>query len=193
MLPDLIETTNLALRPFSSADANAVFDYWRSDPNWEKFNASVPVDFSIDDAVDFTTKMCQRDREISPHWAIVHDARVCGVVSLNFEQDKRVCVLGYGIHKELQGRGFTIEACRAVIDLAFPNYGELQRFRAHTDAENEASIKVLLRLGFRLEGTLRKNQFVKGHLRDEAIFGLLRSDWNELRDKLLERQERELI
>jgi ribosomal-protein-alanine N-acetyltransferase len=182
MLPDQIETEHLTLRPFSSDDSSAVFEYWQSDTNWPKFNASVPSNFTEEDATKFTLEMSARDRKNCPNWAIVHSGIVSGVVSLSFEQDHKICVLGYGIHGQLRGRGFSTEAARAVIDAAFGSYDQLQRVRAHTDAENEASMRVLHKVGFMREGTLRKNQFVKGQFRDEAIFGLLRNEWGEPQD-----------
>ncbi len=100
-----------------------------------------------------------------------------GVVSLTFEQDHKIAVIGYGVHGQLRGQGFTTEAAQAVIRLAFDRVPQLERLRAHTDSENSGSIRVLEKLGFTHEGTLRKNQFVKGRLVDEAIYGLLREEW----------------
>jgi hypothetical protein len=42
MIPDRLETSTLSLRPFSIEDDVAVFEYWQSDPGWERYNASVP-------------------------------------------------------------------------------------------------------------------------------------------------------
>lgn len=167
----------MTLRPFRRDDASAVLEYWRSDIGWPKFNVSVPTDFGEKDAINFAVEMSERDRESRPNWAIVYCGQVSGIVSLSFEQDHQICVLGYGIHGQLRGRGFSAEAVRAAIGIAFSSYDRLQRIRAHTDAENAASMRVLYKVGFIKEGILRKNQYVKGQLRDETIFGLLRSDW----------------
>ena len=177
MIPEQLETAHLLLRPFAADDARAVLDYWQSDPGWERFNASVPRDFSGADAQRFVEEMRARSRADRPHWAIVHDGAVVGVVSLTFEQDHRIAVIGYGVHGGLKGRGFSTEAARKVIGAAFAACPQLQRIRAHTDAENVASIRVLDKLGFTREGVLRRNQFVKGELRDGAVFGLLRDEW----------------
>jgi RimJ/RimL family protein N-acetyltransferase len=37
-------------------------------------------------------------------------------------------------------------------------------------------MRVLEKLGFSREGTLRKNQYIKGSFVDKAIYGLLRED-----------------
>ncbi len=178
MIPDQLETANLTMRPFLEDDAAAVLAYWKSDPGWERFNASVPSEFTMNDANVFVSEMCARSRKDRPSWAVVHRGLVVGVVSLSFEQDYRITVIGYGVHGDLRGRGLAVEAAQTVIDQAFARYAQLQKIRAHTDPENTASIRVLEKLGFLREGTLRKNQFVKGRLCDEAVFGLLRGEWS---------------
>lgn len=177
MIPDQLETAHLTLRPFKADDASAVLDYWQSDPSWERYNASVPENFHLADAEDFVDTICNRDRGSSPSWALVYQGTVVGIVSLTLEQDARVAVIGYGVHGDLRGQGLSVEAAFAVIDKAFEHHAELERIRAHTDAENVPSIRVLEKLGFSHEGTLRKNQFVKGRFVDEAIYGILRDEW----------------
>ena len=177
MIPDHLETTRLTLRPIKADDASAVLDYWQSDPSWQRYNASVPKDFHLADAEDFVTTMRNRDRRSAPSWALVHQGIVVGIVSLTLEQDYRIAVIGYGVHGDLRGQGLSVEAAFAVIDQAFEHHAELKKIRAHTDAENLPSVRVLEKLGFSHEGTLRKNQFVKGRFVDEAIYGMLREEW----------------
>ena len=177
MILDRFDTTNLTLRPFTEDDAGAVFAYWSSDSGWERFNASVPSNFTPYDAESFVAEMSARSREDRPNWAVVQLGVVVGVVSLTFEQHFGIAVVGYGVHGDLRGRGFAVEAAGAVIDQAFAKYPQLQRIRAHTDLENASSMRVLEKLGFTHEGTLRSNQFVKGRFCDEVVFGLLREEW----------------
>lgn len=176
MIPDRLETADLSLRPFSMDDDRAVFDYWRSDPGWERYNSSVPPNFTLADAGEFVRNMRARNRDTSPSWAIVHKERVVGVVSLTFEQGHRFAVIGYGIHGDLRGEGLSAQAASRIINEAFDRYPDLRKIRAHTDAGNAPSMRVLEKLGFLHEGTLRRNRYVKGDFVDEAIYGLLRED-----------------
>lgn len=180
MIPDRLDTADpdLSLRPFLSGDDNAVFEYWQSDPGWELYNASVPQNFSLVDAREFVRELCARNRNTSPNWAILHQGRVIGVVSITFEQDHRFAVIGFGIHGDFRGSGLSALAASRVISGAFRRYPELKRVRAHIDAENAPSARVLEKLGFSHEGTLRKNQFTKGRFVDEAVFGILRDEWS---------------
>lgn len=178
MIPDNLETERLKLRPFVDEDAQAVFDYWNSDSNWSRFNRSVPEDFTLSDTMKFVTDMVSRIREDQPNWAIVLEDEVVGIVSLTFEQDHRIAVIGYGVHDKVRGKGYATAASKLVINQAFETYPKLRKIRAHTDARNAGSIRVLQKLGFSREGVLRSNQYVKGEFVDEAIYGLLREDWS---------------
>ena len=172
MIRNEICTERLTLKPFSEGDAAAVADYWNSDPNWSRFNESVPLDHTIRDAQKFVAEMISRDREDQPGWAVLLEGRVVGVVSLTFEQDHRVAVIGYGIHGGLKGRGISAEASTAVLKCAFDCYPQLQKVQARTDAKNTASIRVLDKLGFS-----REVIHAKGELVAETIYGLMRDEW----------------
>ena len=143
MLSEQIQTDRLLLRPFTLADVSSVYTYWSSDSSWERFNASVPQNFTREDARQFVSEMIDRDREIQPNWAILSENVVKGVVSLAFEQGHRIAVIGYGIHANLRGRGLSAEAARGVIEQAFETYAQLNRIRAHTNSKNIASQRVL--------------------------------------------------
>lgn len=174
MMPERLRTATLSLRPFRDGDAPAVYAYWKSGPDWERFNASVPPGFSEDDAEAFVAEMRQRDRQAKPSWALLHQGTVVGVVSLVFEAGHRSAVLGYGIHARLRGRGLCGEAARCVVSVAFAAHRELQTILAHTDADNDASIRVLEKLGFSRE---RSDPHGVEKSAGGPTFCLSRADW----------------
>ena len=174
-LPERIETSRLVLRPFRWSDADAVFDY-ASDAEYARYQSG-PEDFTRTASDRFLAELILRDPQLRPAWAATLADRVVGIVALTFESGHRVAVLGYGLHRKLWGQGLAAEAVRAVLAAAFAGCPPLQRLRAHTDARNHRSTALLLKLGFTHEGTLRRNQFARGELVDEAIFGLLREGW----------------
>ena len=136
-----------------------------------------PLSIRRTDAEKFVAELISRDRESQPNWAVILNGKVVGVVSLTFEQSHRIAVIGYGVHGAVRGRGLSGEASKAVVDAAFGSYPGLRKIRAHTNAENVASMRVLEKLDFLREGILRSNQYDKGEFIDEAIYGLLRSEW----------------
>jgi ribosomal-protein-alanine N-acetyltransferase len=174
-LPDRMATTRLLMRPFEADDVPAVFEY-ASDPEYIRYQSGPDV-LTREIAETFVADLMSRDRLQRPAWAITIDDRVVGIANLMFEGNHRVAVLGYGLRRNLWGRGFAREAVRAVLEAAFRDCEPLRRVRAHTDARNLASTRLLSSIGFRHEGTLRRNQLSRGEEIDEAICGLLREEW----------------
>jgi ribosomal-protein-alanine N-acetyltransferase len=63
-----------------------------------------------------------------------------------------------------------------VLDLAFAEYGP-ERVQARVIDGNDASARVLLKLGFRYEGTLRRSLFRREAFEDVRMYSLLRDEW----------------
>ena len=53
-----------------------VFDYWNSDPNWARFNESVPAEYTETDAEKLVAELISRDRESQPNWAVTLGGKV---------------------------------------------------------------------------------------------------------------------
>ncbi|CAI8038109.1 Uncharacterized N-acetyltransferase p20 [Geodia barretti] len=68
--------------------------------------------------------------------------------------------IGYELAHDCWGLGYATEAAGAMVDFGFLELG-LHRISSWCIAENTASARVLERLGFRLEGRLRQNQYFK--------------------------------
>ena len=174
-LPENIRTDRLELRPFSLSDGRAVFAYSRGS-DWAEYQQTTPSSEREADRV--VAELLLRDWENQPAWAITRSGEVVGLVSLAFSADHRIALLGYGIHTGHRGLGLTGEAVQAVLAKAFGVYRQLSRVAANTDARNRSSIRLLEKLGFGHEGTLRSGAVTaKGELVDGAIYGLLRSEW----------------
>ncbi len=81
---------------------------------------------------------------------------------------------------EERGKGYGSEAVQLLADYVF-SHRNVERVGATSDVENPASWKLLERLGFRREGTLRRALFHHGGWHDVAIYGLTREEWRTLR------------
>lgn len=84
--------------------------------------------------------------------------------------------LGWSIHPDFQGRGFATEGAREMLRLGFEDLG-LHRIYADADARNEASLKVMDRLGMRREAHLVEASWLKGAWVDDVIGAMLDSEW----------------
>ena len=107
------------------------------------------------------------------------DGAVVGTLDIfKLEPAHRRCEFGYSLASSCWGRGWMTEAATAALDWAFAHL-PLDRIEADTDPRNTASIRLLERLGFTREGTLREKWRVGDEVSDSAVFGLLRREWEE--------------
>lgn len=84
--------------------------------------------------------------------------------------------LGYWIGVPYWGHGYATEAARAVVDFGFREL-KLQRIFAHHFQGNDASGRVLRKIGMKHEGCSRRHIEKWGRLLDLENFGILREEW----------------
>jgi RimJ/RimL family protein N-acetyltransferase len=87
----------------------------------------------------------------------------------------RCWMIGSFVLPEHRGRGVGTAAHHAIVRYLF-SHTPAVRIEAGTEVENAAERRVLERVGFVHEGTLRKAVFRDGDWRDMAVYGMLRSD-----------------
>ncbi len=84
--------------------------------------------------------------------------------------------IGYVFAPAFGGQGYATEAGHALLHLAFDELG-FRRVIARVDSRNQPSVRVVERLGMRLEAHLVENEWFKGEWSDELDFALLESEW----------------
>jgi [ribosomal protein S5]-alanine N-acetyltransferase len=105
------------------------------------------------------------------------DGAFIGWCSLTrWNPDYRSASMGYCLDDAAWGHGYATEAARALLQWAFGTL-DLNRVQAETDTRNAASARVLEKLGFVREGTLREDCVVNGEVSDSWVYGLLRRQW----------------
>jgi RimJ/RimL family protein N-acetyltransferase len=110
-------------------------------------------------------------------WAIEVDGEAAGGIGLSRLADiERVSAeIGYWLGEAYWGRGITTEAVTAVTAAALSR-GDLSRIFALPFADNVASIRVLEKAGYALEGRLPQSAIKDGVIRDQLMFGAYRLD-----------------
>jgi RimJ/RimL family protein N-acetyltransferase len=85
--------------------------------------------------------------------------------------------IGYWLRKSAEGHGYVSEAARLLTTFAFEGLGA-QRLVIRCDDRNSRSAAVPQRLGYVLEGTLRRADLdPEGHIRDILVFAMIREDY----------------
>ncbi|MFF0191203.1 GNAT family N-acetyltransferase [Streptomyces sp. NPDC005244] len=173
-----LHTPRLRLRPFEETDANDLFAlhssayvlrYWDSPPWSEHARAEKFLTDSRQMAQQGTGTRLAVER--------LTDGAFIGWSSLNdWNPDHRSASLGYCFNQAAWGHGYATEAAHAVLQWAFHTL-DLNRVQAEADTRNLASARVLEKLGFTHEGTLRENCIVNGDVSDSWVYGLIKRDW----------------
>jgi RimJ/RimL family protein N-acetyltransferase len=173
-----LRTARLRLRPFVDADADALFAlhssasvmrYWDAPPWSERGRVDRFIAACLQMADEGSGTRLAIDR--------VSDGAFIGWCGLTrWNPDYRSASLGYCLDDEAWGHGYATEAARALLLWAFDAL-DLNRVQAETDTRNVASARVLEKLGFVREGTLREDCVVNGEVSDSWVFGLIHREW----------------
>ncbi|MFD0507975.1 GNAT family N-acetyltransferase [Streptomyces chiangmaiensis] len=173
-----MRTARLRLRAFEDADANNLFAlhssahilrYWDSPPWTERSRAEKFITACRRMEQEGTGGRLAVDR--------VSDGAFIGWCTLNrWNPEYRSASLGYCYDDAAWGHGYATEAARALLRWAFDTL-DLNRVQAEADTRNVASARVLEKLGFVREGTLREDCVVNGDVSDSWVYGLLRREW----------------
>ncbi|MCG8656547.1 GNAT family N-acetyltransferase [Yimella sp. NH-Cas1] len=103
--------------------------------------------------------------------------RLVGDVVLFWHSEKdRSGEVGYIFHPGVRGRGYAGEAVAALLDLGFGGLG-LHRIVARINELNEASVRVVERLGFRREARTVESIWFKGGWATMLEYALLEREW----------------
>ena len=164
-----LETERLRLRRFRLTDVKEVFDYASSEENTRFLSWSTHQ--SEEDSCRFL-RMEEENALLGEqyNWAIVEkeSGRLVGSAGLTrLDAERRSAELGYVLHRDVWGRGYATEISSGLLRFGFREAG-LERIHAYCFPENDASRRVLEKLGMRylgLEGveTARHEQPVPSH------------------------------
>ncbi len=178
--PPTLRTARLVLRPLVDADRDDLFElhasaavmrYWDSVP-WS--DASQAERF-----LARCRALADEGTGIRVALEAHNGGDFVGWMGLQrWDRENRSANLGYVLAERFWGQGYASEAARALLEWAFDAM-DLNRVAAQTDTRNVASARVLEKLGFVREGTLRENVIVDGEVSDDWTFGLLRREWDQ--------------
>ncbi len=174
-----LRTSRLLLRPLCDADAPALFQLFQ-DPAVRRFLTRRQW-YSVDEAL----ALIAQDRQALATGQYLRlglerldDGALIGEISLfSLAEASRRAEVGYALARDAWGQGYMSEALTALLELAFGELG-LNRIEADIDPRNQASARILERMGFQQEGLLRERWIVAGEVSDSGLYGLLRRDWH---------------
>lgn len=156
-----INTQRLALRPTGPEYLESTFAY-SSDPLATRMMVFLPM-ASREEALQYLEDAAAewaKPRPTHYRFAIIMDGEHVGGVNLSrLEDDPSWADLGWIVRRDRWRRGIAFEAASALMDHAHREWG-IRRFIAQCDSENEASYRLMEKLGMRRIGCAggRKNR-----------------------------------
>lgn len=180
MEPVTLRTDRLVLSSPEPGDAEDVVAY-ANDPDVIAYTP-VPVPYGHAEARQWITEVVRTGWATDTRYDFgirrTDDLRLLGTIGL-FGFDGGAAEVGYAVHPDGRGHGYTTEAARRVLDWAFAPAPEglgLVRVQWRAIATNTPSAAIAQRLGLRFEGRLRLGVAHRGRRHDQLVAAALRDD-----------------
>ncbi|WHM36807.1 GNAT family protein [Streptomyces sp. BPTC-684] len=176
-----LTTRNLDIHPVRMSDLDAIVTAW-SDPAIRRWTV-VPEPGNLAQAREFVESTCAGGWSADRHYifgayakdsgSLVGCFGVFGIDTVGRSED--FAYLGCWVAKEHRGKGYATEALREIARWAFTDL-KLDRLEGVGEVGNEASLALVLKTGFQMEGTLRGRTLQDGIRRDAWLVSLLPHD-----------------
>lgn len=173
-----LETERFILRELRSDDAKEYYTYFSDHEVTKYWGYEGPKNMETA-AKTFTRFQNAFNRKEMITWGIAtkDEDRIIGTCILNDFIRASMVNLSYNLSKAYWGKGIMTEALETIIPFAF-HVLDINRIQAKVMPENNASAKLLSKLGFVQEGLLR--DYIFGEIiTDTLIFSMLKKDFME--------------
>ena len=84
--------------------------------------------------------------------------------------------IAYFLHPDIWGQGYATEAAQLLLRFGFAELG-MHRISGTCDPRNEASARVLTKVGMTYEGRLRDAMHIRDGWRDSDVYSILAHEW----------------
>lgn len=164
-----IKGNQFTLRPFCIADAPALQKHANNPKVPAYLLDRFPSPYTLEDAEAFIDLMI--NKITVTNFAIEINGEVAGGISLEFRTDvyRKSPLIGYWLGEDHWGKGIATEAVKLVTKYAFESF-DVICVLAFIFSENEASMRVLEKAGYTLQGMLKQTVIKGGEVMDEHVY-----------------------
>jgi [ribosomal protein S5]-alanine N-acetyltransferase len=173
-------TERLVLRELSLNDTDFVYKHF-SDLDVCKYLLDEEPLSQVSEAEDIINWYLSPEGKNHNRWGIEIkvDSTLIGTCGFHcWDKKNNIAEIGYDLRSKYWGRGYMSEAMQVALKNGFENM-RLNRIQAFTYIENEKSIRLLERFGFKNEGIIRDKHYFRGQYYDHYCFSLLKREWNQ--------------
>lgn len=175
-----LEAPRLIIRDLVLSDLDDFYKY-RSNPEITKYQGFDVM--TIEQSRDFILENSSKKFGKAGEWVQYgienrSTKQLIGDCAIKLNQyDVRIAEVGITISHHEQKKGYAKEALLAILTFLFESQN-IHRVVEIVDAENNASISLLLSLGFRIEGYFIENIFFNRKWGSEFQFAMLKREWD---------------
>lgn len=174
-----ISYNRVSLRPLTRWDVGRLEFLLTRDRDWlSPWEATTPgIRFALDVRWMVKSLISQARKGNGLAFAIEYEGELVGQLNVAniLYGSVSSATIGYWIAKEFAGRNITPTAVALAIDYLF-NVVQLHRVEIDIRPENAASLRVVEKLGLRLEGTKERFIHIDGEFRDHKIFAITKEE-----------------
>lgn len=175
--PVQLSAPPVVLRPLRRRDAKAWAEVRGRNAEWlRQWEATPPppgpsFTMSFRHLVRHYATQGRKDEALP--WAVTYEGRLAGQLNVSnvIWGSARMATVGYWVDGALAGRGIIPTALALAADHCFFTVG-LHRLEVNIRPENQASLRVVEKLGFREEGSRERLLHIDGEWRDHRSFAL---------------------
>lgn len=169
-----MSTPQTIIRPWRPDDLSELVSLANNVHIWNSLRNAFPHPYTLADGEAWLALMAQMSPVVN--FAIEYNGSLAGGIGLILNGDVyvRSAEVGYWIGEPYWGHGIATEALRQMVSYTF-TYFDIVRIYAEVFENNKASMRVLEKNGFYLEGVRRKAVFKNDQLMDDYIWVLLRA------------------
>ncbi|MRX72361.1 GNAT family N-acetyltransferase [Bacillus lacus] len=175
-----LETDRLILREMVLEDAPQLYRYWSDSQTVQYMNIEkLKKVQEAEDMIALLNSLYEKREAV--RWTITEkeSGQIIGTCGYNsWEKESQRAEVGYDLGWQHWGRGFMSEALPELLAYGFQVW-ELHRIEAKVYPENEASRRLLNKLGFTEEGVLRKYEKRQNSYEDVILYSLLKGEFGE--------------
>lgn len=167
------------LREQRIEDTEAFFEYYSDEAVAQHILAKTPKTLKdAQDEIEYCKKLFTYRQGLS--WAIARksDDRMIGAIGLYMNNHHHRAEICYDLHKSFWCQGITSRAMVCVMEYMF-KFAGLHRIEAITVKANDASIKVLTKLGFNYEGSLHNYRYYDNKPHDVEMYSITKKQFSE--------------
>ena len=152
----IFKTKRLILKPTSEEDAEFIFELLNT-PKWLKYIGDRNIK-SIENAKAYIkTKMLPQLKRLGySNYTLLRksDNRKIGTCGLYDRKGLDGIDIGFAFLPKYENKGYAFESAKKLINIAFNQFG-INEINAITTEDNISSQKLLVKLGFKLDGTTK--------------------------------------